>query len=137
MKFQRTDLIKRVEAEIGRRILAAQEANTKAQAKAEKDRREYLDRTTTAWTAFAENITAAVKAGRPVTTDDCPTGLKDGWMDRVPLRRPDSFTPAPDREPDTAALDTLLDLLKAATDDEVTTSSLERMGFRTAQLFRR
>ncbi|TDC33123.1 hypothetical protein [Micromonospora sp. KC213] len=137
MKFQRTDLIKRVQAEIGRRILAAEEANTKAREKTERERQEYVDRTADEWRTFVGNINAALDAGRPVTSEDCPKVLKDGWMDRVQLRPAERWEPPTERVPDTAALTTLLDLLEAATDDEVTTSSLERMGFRTAQLFRR
>jgi hypothetical protein len=137
MKFQRTDLIQRVRAEIDRRVQAAEQANEKAARKAEQSLKEYVARTEGAWQTFADRINAALTDGRPVTSQDAPAALKDGWIDRVQLRPADYWaTPAP-READTAALATLLDLLEAATDDEVTTSSLERMGFRTAQLFRR
>ncbi|MGW3888910.1 hypothetical protein ACWD69_09485 [Micromonospora chokoriensis] len=137
MKFQRTDLIKRVQAEIGRRMLAATEANTKAHEKAARRRQEYIDGTAEAWQEFADNINAALAAGRPLTSDDAPRVLKNGWMDKVQLHPASQWEPPADRVPDTDALNTLLDLLEAATDEVVSTSALESMGFRTANLFRR
>lgn len=135
MKFTRTDLIDRVKAEIARREQAAVDRNAKANAAREERFRQYMDRTSAAWSTFATKIRTRIRRNEPITAQDIPVELRGGWIDSG---RVDVWTDrgAGEITPDVDALHNLLHLLEAATDDEVTTNSLERMGFRTAQLFR-
>lgn len=136
MKFLRADLIKQVKDEIQRRTDAAAKATADAVARTAKSRDEYLASTSDDWLLFAARIEDAVRQGRPVTAEDIPQRLCDGWGDRFLVKRADYWAPPTPHEPDTDALRTLLDLLEAATDDAVSTTSLERSGFRMARLFR-
>lgn len=135
MKFTRTALIDRVKAEIARREQAAADLNTKTAAEHDKKRAEYVERTSDAWSRLATTIRARLRAGRPITGDDIPVELRDGWHggDRIDTWR--GKGPAV-QTANVDALTTLLHLLEATTDEEITTASLERVGFRTADLFR-
>lgn len=134
MKFNRTDLITRVEAAITAQQKHAEERTAKALQQHLDRRAEYLNHTRDAWKQFADTIRARLRADKPITRADIPRDLADGryaggyvatWDDKPPT----TYTA------DTTALEQLLVLLHAATDDEISTSALERMGFRTAQLF--
>jgi hypothetical protein len=135
VKFARTDLIDRVKAEIERLEQAAADRNAKYAQKYVERRQEYLDRTGPAWSELANTIRNRHRKSQPMTADDIPTLLRGGytaghvrtWDDDS---KPDEYTA------DTTHLATLLNLLESATDDEITTAGLERMGFRMAQLFR-
>lgn len=135
MKFKRTDLIARVKHVIAERHRAAYDRNVKAAASHEDRRAKYLAETHDAWKQLAENILTALRAGVPMTRDDIPSKLTasraSSYLETWDARTPDLYVA------DTGPLEQLLVLLEAATDDEVSTSSLERMGFRTAQLFSR
>jgi hypothetical protein len=136
VKFQRIDLIGRVKAEIERREQAAADHNTDALAKHEQRRREFLEKTAPAWTALADRIRLRVRKGQPITTDDFPQELRaDGYVRRVCLVTWDDQPPG-ERVAEVAELTALLNVLEAATDDEVSTAALERMGFHTSRLFR-
>lgn len=134
MKFARTDLIDRVEAEITRRQQHTADRNKKATAHFEKTRREYIDRTSDAWIELATTVRRRVRNSQPVTSTDIPKALRGGYTTGH-IRTFDDTEPQ-EWTADTSALETLLDLLKSATDDEISTTHLERMGFRMAQLFR-
>jgi hypothetical protein len=135
VKFNRTDLIARVQAEIARREQAAAEANAKAAAEHDKKLTEYVRRTSDAWSRLATTIRARIRAGRPITVDDIPVELRGGWHggDRIDTWRSNG---AAVQTANVDALTTLLHLLEATTEEEITTASLERVGFRTAELFR-
>lgn len=136
MMFARYDLINRVKDEIARREQAAEEYNAKAVQKYEQRRQEYLDETAAAWRQFADTIRVRQRAGKPIAYEDIPRELRGGFS-RGHVRTWNDEQARPDKKTaDVEALKTLLDLLESATDDTVTTASLERMGFRMAQLFR-
>lgn len=135
MKFQRTDLIVRVKAAIAAKHQAAAARNAKAAAYFATSREEYLAKTGPGWKQLADTIRIRLRTGQPMTAKDIPREVSNGrghgggYVATWDATEPDEYVP------DTAALEQLLVLLEAATDDEITTSSLERMGFRTAQLF--
>lgn len=132
MKFARTDLIARVEAEIARRNKTAAERTEKAAAEHEQHRAEHVDKYADTWKAFATRIRYRVGRGQAITDDDIPVGLRNGrggYVRTFTDRKPNEYTA------DTATLETLLDLLTTATDETISTSQLEAMGFRVARLF--
>lgn len=133
MKFHRTDLIVRVEAAIAAKKKAADERNAKAAADYEAKLARWIAETSDAWKQLADTIRVRLRAGKPMTAGDIPRRLRDGWsgshITTWNISRDAPYVA------DVAALEQLLVLLSVATDDEVTTSALERMGFRTAALF--
>lgn len=133
MKFHRTDLIVRVEAAIAAKKKAADERNAKATADYQAKLARWIAETNDAWKQLADTIRVRLRAGKPMTAGDIPRRLRDGWSNGHITTWNDS--PQAPHVADVAALEQLLVLLSAATDDEVTTSALERMGFRTAALF--
>lgn len=137
MRFARHDLIRRVRDEIQRRTEVTAQTNAESAERAARTRNEYVTRTSEDWKRFADRIQTAVGEGRPVTSEDVPEQLRDGWGDRLIVNRADYWAPPTPRVPDIAALSALLALLEAATDDEISTGSLERSGFRVGALFRR
>jgi hypothetical protein len=132
VKFQRTVLIDQVNTEIARRQQAIAERNAKAQQEHEQRRSEHVEATSAAWQTLAATIRKRVSKGLPVTDEDIPTELRNGRGGYV---RTFSDREPGERVANTQALTTLLDLLKASTDDEVTDTSLQRMGFRMGDLF--
>lgn len=137
MKFARQVLVDRVKAEIGRREAEAIKRTTEAAIEWSKTRAAYVTNTKDAWNAFANTIKRRVRAGQPVTTADVPATLGAGfnrngqgyiqcWSDGGPRVW----------EPDVTTLQTLLALLESTTTDEISTTELERMGFKMGHLFR-
>lgn len=134
MKFTRTALIDRVKAEIDRLEQATTSDNAEVQTKYQERRQQYLDRTGDAWKEFAATIRRRQNKNQPIVPGDIPAVLRDGrngghvavW----------DYPDPKERVAPTGDLGTLLSLLESATDDEISTVSLERMGFRMAQLFR-
>ena len=135
MKFQRLDLIVRVKDAIGARQAAAADRNAKAAAEYEEQLAKYLGDTYDAWKQLADTIRLRLRTGKPITNTDIPRELKGGWS-AGHVETWNTKAPEP-RTADTTVLEQLLVLLEAATDDEVTVHALERLGFRTAQLFTR
>lgn len=133
MKFARTDLIARVEAEIARREQRAAERYKAATARYQENRAKYLASTAEAWKTLADTIRRRLRTSTPMTADDIPQSLRGDYRRIVSTwdeRHPDQVTP------DTSGLAFLLELLRACTDEEITTASLERMGLRWTNLFR-
>lgn len=135
MRFNRADLIKRIQEEIVRREDRAVRLNREAAEKHAEKRTQYLDRTTDAWRELADTIRRRIRTKTPVVGSDIPVALRNGysggghietWRDTEPTSH------APDVEP----LTTLLHLLQSCTEDEISTNALQRLGFRTADLFR-
>jgi hypothetical protein len=135
MKFQRTDLIARVKDAIAAKEAYAAERTANAAEAYETSRAEYIQNTRDSWKQLADTIRVRLRTGQPVAATDIPSVLRNGWRGGH-VETWDKATPST-YEADTGPLRQLLVLLEAATDDEITTSSLERMGFRTAQLFAR
>lgn len=133
MKFQRADLITRVKAEIERRKQAMAEHNAEAAQKHEEARLKYLEATSPAWGELATTIRRRLRNNQPITTDDIPEELRTG-RNYGYVAMWDSKSPT-DRVADTRHLDALLECLESATDEVISASSLERLGFRMAQIF--
>ncbi len=136
MRFARTDLIARVKAEILRRTQAADKANAAKWDEHRQAEAKYVAQTGEAWKKLADTIRLRARQGRPITSADIPKDLCDrasndgGWVRTFRRGEPSKVVA------NTAALENLLLLLEAATDEEITTASLERVGFRVAGLFR-
>jgi hypothetical protein len=140
MKFERTVLIEKVKAEIERRERLAAEQTAQAAVNHDHARRAYIEGTADAWNSFANLIKRRVRSGQPVTGADVPVALgggrangwtqRGGWLHTWENSGPSVATA------DVTALTTLLALLEASLVETVTTSELERMGFKMAQLFR-
>lgn len=135
MKFPRTVLIDQVKKEIARREQRAVERTAEAAAKREEQLAAHLEKTTPAWGALADTIRVRRRYGKPVTAEDIPAALRgrnssSGYVDVWTEPRAETYTA------DTGPLAALLTLLEATDDPEVTTTSIERLGFRTADLFR-
>ena len=140
MKFTKQVLIERVKDEIKRREADAAEFNMHAEHEYARSLTDYLASTKDAWNDFANTIKRRVRAGLPVTAKDVPpllAGDRQGWAgprgawvlvwgDKGPVQH----------TADTVALNTLLALLQSTTTEEVTTTELERMGFKMSRLFR-
>lgn len=135
MKFQRQDLIARVEAAITASRTAATERNTKAAVDYDAKLAAWSAETSDAWKQLADTIRVRLRAGKPMTSADIPKRLRNGWSSGH-IETWDAKPPTP-HVADTAALEQLLLLLRAATDEQVSVASIERMGFRPAQLFAR
>jgi hypothetical protein len=134
VKFTRTDLISRLEAEIQRRQNDAADRNAKNTATFEERRAAYLERTTEPWREFMNTIRRRLNKGEPITSDDIPNALKGSYTGgHVAVF---SNTPPDQYEPHVVHLHTLMELLRATTDEEISTASLERMGLRLTDLFR-
>lgn len=132
MKFNRTDLVDQVDAEIERcRAATAADNDAKAGEYAQA-RGRYVAETGDAWAQFAATIRRRVRAGAPVTRDDIPEQLADGHGGYLRVWR--TAAPKPRRAPVDELL-TLRAVLLACTDDEVTATALERLGVRIATLF--
>lgn len=134
MRFQRTDLIDRVKTEIERRHDRAEALTAEARQKYDERLREYQGTTFEAWKAFADRIRLRLRTGKPITPDDIPTELRGNGF-RCQISMWDVPLPT-ERVAETSELDELLKLLEAVQDEEISASSLERMGFRTSRLFR-
>jgi hypothetical protein len=134
VKFTRTDLIARIEAEIGRRETAAAERTAKNRADYDKALAEHVQRTAEAWKEFGKAIARAGRAGRAIGADDVPRALSGGY-NRAEIRVWDRKPPEP-TVANTEAHRTLLELVKSCIDDEITDSAIARLGFKTAELFR-
>jgi hypothetical protein len=134
VKFTRTDLINRLETEIQRRLDQAADRHAKSTAAFEERRAAYLDRTAEPWREFMNTIRRQLRAGEPITSDDIPNALKGSYTGgHVAVfndTRPDQA------EAHVAPLHTLMELLRATSDDEISTTALERMGLRLTDLFR-
>lgn len=134
MRFQRAKLIARVKEEISKRKAVTAQRNAVLAEKHAAKRDAYVADTAEAWKRFADVIRLRLRTGQPITDADIPKGLRVGswrssllvWDDKAPTAY----------EPDIADLRQMLALLEAAEDDEVTTSALERLGIKTAQVFR-
>jgi hypothetical protein len=140
MIFERTVLIERVKAEIERRQQAATERCAKAKLDYDRERRAYIENTAEAWNALANTIKRRCRSGVPVLAGDIPHvlggGRNNGWSSPGGWLQTWTEKPPSDETPDVAALTTLLALLEASLTDKVSTTELERMGFKMAQLFR-
>jgi hypothetical protein len=140
MIFERTVLIERVKAEIERRQQAATERSAQAKLDYDHDRSAYIENTADAWNAFANLIKRRCRSGAPVTHKDIPISLgggrQNGWSNTGGWLRTWTEKSPSDEVADVAALTTLLALLEASLTDKVSTTELERMGFKMAQLFR-
>jgi hypothetical protein len=138
MKFAREVLIGRVKDEIERRELDATKRTAEAAVEYDKTRAAYVNGTLDAWNTFANTIKRRCRAGQPVTTADVPVRLGGGGFNRTGQGYIQCWSESGPRisEPDVAALQTLLALLESTTTDEISTTELERMGFKMSCLFR-
>lgn len=132
MRFHRLDLITQVKDVIAAKRAAVDAANVKAAGRYDEQVAAYVAETTDSWRQLADTIRQRARAGRPMTPADIPARLRSGWNHGTW-----TSTPPERRVADTVALEQLLVLLEAATDDMVSAATLERMGFRTSQLFTR
>lgn len=135
MKFARTVLIERVQAEIVRREKRAAERTAEAAAKRGEQLAEYLDTTAAGWKALADTIRTRQRYGKPLIADDIPRSLRTGGYNGGNCVRVWAEPRGETYTADTAPLAALLALLQSAVDEEVTAASIERLGFRTAGLF--
>lgn len=135
MRFKRADLIARVETAIAVQRKAVDERNAEAAAEYEKKLAAYTAETWEPWKQLADTIRVRLRTGKPMVDADIPRRLRNGFRSQ----HIDTWSSAPPARQvaDTSVLEQLLVLLQAATDEEVTLASLERMGFRTAALFAR
>lgn len=138
MKFARQVLVDRVKAEIGRREAEAIERTAKAAIEYDKARASYVTNTKDAWNTFANTIKRRVRAGQPVAVADVPAMLGAGGFNRNGQGYIQCWSGGGPRvwEPDVTTLQTLLALLESTTTDEISTTELERMGFKMGHLFR-
>jgi hypothetical protein len=135
VKINRLKLIKLVKAEINRIDNITEQRNTDIVIKAKLARDEYVASTKGSWVTFANAIITRVSMNTPVTRDDVPQALRDGYRDYVSLWSAPA-SPAL-HVPRTQALVTLLDVLEASSDEEVSTSSLQKDGFTLGHVLRR
>lgn len=133
MQFERQDLIKRVEARIDF-------LKQKADADYDNDLREWkaeavdwAKRYASKWQLLANNISAVLEKGVPLTAENCPIpeyDNKERYVSRGPayVKRPE----APEYEPPRGLeeLNQLLNILNADTSKIISQSALERVGFR-------
>lgn len=133
MKFDRTDLIARAEAEIQRRKDAAAEADAQAANDAASRREEWLDTKGPGYVLFANRIKDKIRKGRPIVQDDIPQEIRARY-DRIDVFSDPRRTPT---VADTGTLERFISVLSAVTDDEVTSAGLIQLGFRDlTRLFR-
>lgn len=126
MKFDRTDLITRAEAEIQRRKTAAAERDEQAAKDAAAERQEWMDTKAPHFVVFANRIKDKIRKGRPIVTEDVPPALRARYSD-IEFFTPPRITAHPAA---TATLEQLVAVLSAVTDDEVTSAGLVQLGFR-------
>lgn len=133
MKFNRKELIQRIRDEMTRRETATGQRNYKAKKEYDENLARYLEQTTNAWNTFANTIKRRIRAGQPVTAEDIPAELKvnvyRGQINVWDGKHTDFIA-------NTESLIILLSLLEATNTDEITATSLERMGFRMTSLFK-
>jgi len=133
MKFDRSDLIARAEAEIQRRKDAAAEANQQAIKDSADQRQEWLDTKGPEYVIFANRIKDKIRKGRPIVKDDIPQGIRSRYSE-IELFSDPRRTPA---VADTVTLERFVSVLSAVTDGEVTSAGLIQLGFRDlTRLFR-
>lgn len=133
MKFNRTDLIDRAEAEIQRRKDAAAEADAQAAKDAVTQRQEWLDTKGPGYVLFANRIKDKIRKGRPIVQDDIPQEIRTRY-DRIDVFSDPRRTTT---TPEVAHLERFISVLSAVTDDEVTSTGLVQLGYRDlTKLFR-
>ncbi len=131
MKFKRVQLISLIEVEINRREEAAREKYRKAKEDRQEAVNSWLHNYAVDWRKFAESILKAMEFNLPVDRAMAPeaiTGYNSQllWFDKAEPEEPD---------PHLGDLPAVLKMLKAATDEEVTVSELQRIGFRIPSIF--
>lgn len=126
MKFKTVDLISQVEKKIAELNEVSRIEHENQFEKIEKNRAKFNEQYGALWRDFANNIINKLENGNQVTKEDCPKKLTQWRGEPTYWVEPEVKEPA-DR---TEGLVSLLNLLKAITDTEVTTTGLERIGFK-------
>lgn len=130
MRFNRLDLITRIETEIERRETDARTKTVKAVQEYEKDREQFIRDTSETWRLFANKVRRRVANGEPVIREDIPKQIR-GNYDHLPFWT----RTEPSHRANVDGLRSLLLLLQATDDEFVTFTALDRMGFKTINLF--
>lgn len=135
MKFNRASLINTVKDMIDLAHDLAVKQNAAAEVKAATERELYVHTTAELWTEFADIIRKRVRQGEPIVPNDVPASLS---RSNYGTREPRFFYPqtATRYQPHTAALEALLRILNACTDDEVSSSALRDLGFQPNQFLK-
>lgn len=132
MKFNRRDLITRIEREIDRRKVAGDQKILEARNRFETDRDKFTAQYRDGWADFIGRVAECRANGEPVTADVVPDALKDRYGNIVFWK---VSPPSDESHPDLGDLPELLELLKAVSDVDVTTAELSRLGFKIPKLF--
>ena len=127
MKFNRLELIARIEGIIDNETARVARHNEEERHRLERQKRAYMAETESAWANFADNIHLALSESRPVTKDDVPREIRS-------YREVNLFTPhAPDIwdvDARTRLWRNAKNVLEASTDEYVTSASLKDSGIR-------
>lgn len=142
MKFDRIDLIERVKNEIERREAEARAENDKAAEVRNQRRMAYVRDVNPLWAQLADRIRLRVRTDQPLILADIPSDLVDRSWGRSNERTVVTVTLWDDREPalhkaHTDDLHTLVALLGSTDVPEVTLATLDRLGIKINQVFRK
>lgn len=137
MRVNRLELIGKISRFVAdmetHQIARKSQAYTKA-AQAETD---YVLEQAENWRKFADTIRLRLRRGQAITIEDVPGDLRQatGWGRSVKLFEPVTVKQS-DYVPATNRLVRLVAVLETSSDEEISTTSLDRMGVNLRELFR-
>ena len=127
MKFSRTEMITRAQAEIERRKAAHAVAVAEAESRCDQARADWARDHLPAYNEFANTIKRKARKGQPIVKDDIPRTITNRYGDSLNVFN----QPRPDQaKPNVEGLERLISLLNAVTDDEITSTGLVSLGYR-------
>lgn len=135
MKINRLELIEKLKAMIAQREEDAAKALLHIREKNAAKEAAYVEETATAWSQFATTIRNRVRMGRPITFQDVPKDLQDGYRERINLFRRPVIREA-DYTPRTDHLTNFLAVLESCPDEFISSTALDRIGAPLRELMR-
>lgn len=135
MKINRVELIQILEKHIKTSQDDRQKRYENAVREWEQAAEKHFARTSEAWYDFAEVIRRKIAISENVTPDDVPKDIKSGSYGInffTAKRKPLDPTPTEQER----QITTLINVLKQTTDDQVSTYSIEKMGFSLGRILK-
>jgi len=128
VKINRLELIEILEERISKSQTERQRRYEKAVQEYEAAEAEYFNRTRDAWMAFATTITEKIVKKEIIRQSDIPRALAHSWSSINVFEKTRPVAPVAESEFE-AHLRALINVLNKTTDKEISTYSLEKMGF--------